>query len=269
MARRSAQAARYGTDDRYLGLVRAFPLRPIRSDPELDRAIAVIDSLITRDDLDPGEQDYLDVLGDLVHKYEAEHDPIAPVPDADMIRFLLESNEMSQTELAQRSGIAESTVSEILAGRRNLSRRHITALSGVFGVSPAVFFPEAVEMTPEQAAEVLGRRSGLEISHDLLVSLASAFAADADRGCWRALQEIVAGDKPGMPIDLMANRLNIWGDATGACWWPAPFHLTGADVQALADAFSSERQCWNVFREMVEETIPEMRGIQREITEEN
>src|SRR5271157_4247817 len=122
MARRLAQAGHHGTDDKYLGLVRTFPLRPIRSDSELDRAIAVIDSLITRDDLDSGEEDYLDVLGDLVHKYEAEHDPIVAVSDTDMVRFLLESNEMAQTELAQRSGITGSTISEILAGKRKLNR---------------------------------------------------------------------------------------------------------------------------------------------------
>jgi HTH-type transcriptional regulator / antitoxin HigA len=261
MGRRVARAAHHGTDDRYLGLVRAFPLRPIRSDSELDGAIAVIDSLIMRDDLELGEEDYLDVLSDLVHKYEAEHDPIAPVPDADMIRFLLESNDMAQTELAQASGVAESTISEILAGKRNLSRRHIAVLSSVFRVSPAVFFPEALEMTPERAAEALTLRTGLEISHDLLVSLASAFAADSDRGCWRALQELVAGERPGTPIDRIAARLNAWGKG-GACWWPTPFRLKGADVQSLADAFSLERECWKAFREMVEETIPEMRSVQ-------
>jgi HTH-type transcriptional regulator / antitoxin HigA len=80
MSRRSKQVVQQGADDNYLGLVREFPLRPIRSDAELDRAIAIIDSLITRDDLKLGEEDYVDVLSDLVHRYEAEHDPIAPVP---------------------------------------------------------------------------------------------------------------------------------------------------------------------------------------------
>jgi HTH-type transcriptional regulator/antitoxin HigA len=235
----------------------------------LDRAIAVIDSLITRDDLDSGQEDYLDVLSDLVHKYEAEHDPIAPVPDAEMVRFLLESNEMAQAQLAQRSGIAESTISEILAGKRKLSRRHIAAFSRIFHVSPAVFFPEAVEMTPERAADVLSRRSGLEMSPDLLISIASAFAADFDRGCWRALQELVAGEKPGTPTKRMAIRLNEWGGGGEDCWRPVPFHLTGADVQALADALAAETECWTVFREMVEEAIPAMRAIQREIAEEN
>src|SRR5208282_1584675 len=123
MARRSPHSVQYGRDDNYLRMVRAFPLRPIRSESELDRAIEVIDSLIAKEDLDSGQENYLDVLGDLVHKYEAEHDPIAAVSDADMVRFLLESNEMVQTELAQRSGIAESTISEILGGKRKLSRR--------------------------------------------------------------------------------------------------------------------------------------------------
>ena len=216
MAKRSPRALRQSGDDNYLALVRAFPLRPIRSEAELDRAIAVIDSLIAREDLDLEQEDYLDVLGDLVHKYEAEHNPLVAVSDSDMVRFLADSNEMTQTELAQRSGIAESTISAILAGKRKLSRRHIAALSRVFRVSPAVFFPEAEEMTHERVATVLSRRSGLDLSRDLLVSLASAFACDPDRACWRAFQELVAANRPGMPTDLMASRMNSCATARGS-----------------------------------------------------
>jgi HTH-type transcriptional regulator / antitoxin HigA len=71
-----------------------------------------------------------------------------------MIRFLLESNDMPQTELAQRSEIAESTISEILAGKRKLSRRHIATFARVFRVSPAIFFHEAIEMTPKIQREI-------------------------------------------------------------------------------------------------------------------
>ena len=144
MAKRSKPVVKVDKGDKYFELVHAFPLRPIRSDAELDRAITMIDSLIERDDLDSGEEDYLDVLSDLVHKYEAEHDPIAPVSDLDMVRFLLESNDMTQAELADRSEIAESTISEVVAGKRKLSRRHLAAVSRVFRVSPSVFFPENV-----------------------------------------------------------------------------------------------------------------------------
>lgn len=125
--------------NRYLDLVRAFPLRPIRSDEELDRAIATVNSLIDRDDLDPGEDDYLDVLSDLVEKYETEHHPIPAVSEADMLRHLIEARDVTQAQLAADTGIAESTVSAILSGKRGLSRNHVVALARYFKVSPAVF----------------------------------------------------------------------------------------------------------------------------------
>lgn len=271
MARHSKKLVRKGAAESYFELVRVLPLRPIRSDVELDGAIAMIDSLIDQAELNRDQEDYLEVLSDQVHRYESEHDPIAPVPDAEMVRFLLESNDMTQAELAQRSKIAVSTISEILAEKRKLSRRHIAVLSRVFRVSPAIFFSEPIAMTPERAAKILTSRTGIKISHKVLVSLASAFALDFDRGCWRALQEMVAGERPGTPPAVAAKRLNKWGDGGGGgdCWRPAPFHLAGADIQALADCFAAEKECWSVFRELVEEAIPEMRAFQREFAEEN
>lgn len=53
--------------DPYFELVRRLPHRPIQSDDELDRAIAMVDELVVREDLAPGERDYLDVLSDLIH----------------------------------------------------------------------------------------------------------------------------------------------------------------------------------------------------------
>jgi HTH-type transcriptional regulator/antitoxin HigA len=125
--------------DRYLELVRRFPLRPIRSESELDAAIAVIDSLIDTGELSDDETDYLDVLGDLVKKYETEHHPLPPVSGGDMLRHLIEARGTTQARVAAGTGIAGSTVSEILAGKRGLSRRHIEALARHFHVSPAVF----------------------------------------------------------------------------------------------------------------------------------
>jgi HTH-type transcriptional regulator/antitoxin HigA len=128
--------------DRYLELIHEFPLRPLGSEDELDRAIAVIDSLIDHDQLSRDEEDYLDVLGDLVEKYESEHHPMPPVSDADMLRHLIETRETSQSRVAAETGIAESTISEILKGKRALNRRHIEVLSRHFHVSPAVFISD-------------------------------------------------------------------------------------------------------------------------------
>jgi hypothetical protein len=60
-----------GPDQAYLNLIRRFPLRPIRTEAELEAASAVIDELPDRDDLSLTESDFLDVLGDLGEKYES------------------------------------------------------------------------------------------------------------------------------------------------------------------------------------------------------
>jgi HTH-type transcriptional regulator/antitoxin HigA len=128
--------------DRYLELVSAFPLRPIRTDAELVRAIDMIDSLLARGDLHIDEQDYLDVLADLVEKFEAAEDPFLPLSDADMLRHLIDARGITQAELSADTGIAGSTISAILSGKRGLTRDHIVALARYFKVSPAVFISD-------------------------------------------------------------------------------------------------------------------------------
>ncbi len=124
---------------RYFGLIQRFPLRPIRSDDDLTQAIGVIDSLVVRGDLDAGEQDYLDVLTDLVEKYESDEHPMPPVPDGALLRHLIEARGITQSRLADDVSIAVSTINEVLAGKRQLTRRHINVLARYFNISPAAF----------------------------------------------------------------------------------------------------------------------------------
>lgn len=71
--------------EKYLALIRAHPLRPIKGDDDLDHASEVLDSLVARDDLAPEEDDYLRVLEDLIESYEDEHFPVSPDEDAEDI----------------------------------------------------------------------------------------------------------------------------------------------------------------------------------------
>lgn len=139
---KSRRAAKRAPSASYLDLVQRLPLRPIRSEAELDRAQAVVDELIDRDRLDVGQRDYLDVLSDLVERYEAEAHPIGKVSEAEMLRFLIDQKGVRQVDVARGASIAESTVSEILAGKKALTRRQMERLAAYFGASPAVFFGE-------------------------------------------------------------------------------------------------------------------------------
>lgn len=135
----STVARKGKTNDLYFGLVRCFPLRPIRSDKELNAAVKLVDSLLDRKDLAREEEDYLEVLGDLIEQYESEAHPVAPVSDVEMLHHLIEAKGVSQTEVSKATGIADSTISEVLKGKRSLNRSHIGKLARYFGVSPDVF----------------------------------------------------------------------------------------------------------------------------------
>jgi HTH-type transcriptional regulator / antitoxin HigA len=141
MAMRIANSQAGAEQEAYLKLVLKFPLRPLRTDKELDRAIKMIESLIIRGDLDSGEQDYLDNLTDIVEKYEADTVPMTPVSDAVMLRHLVDARGITQSKLAAEGKIPMSTISEVLNGKRRLNRNHIAAVCRFFGVSPAVFQP--------------------------------------------------------------------------------------------------------------------------------
>jgi HTH-type transcriptional regulator/antitoxin HigA len=127
--------------DRYLQWIHEFPLRPIRSDAGLDAALGVIDRLLDRKRLFPDEHDYLDVLSTLVQRYESGKHPLPAVSEAAMLRHLVDSRKVAQAEVARATGIAESTISAVLAGARRLNREHIEKLAKYFHVGPAAFFP--------------------------------------------------------------------------------------------------------------------------------
>ncbi|HEV3263200.1 MAG TPA: helix-turn-helix domain-containing protein [Gemmataceae bacterium] len=139
MAGRKTPARSGRATDSYLALVRRFPLRPIRSEAELDAALAVIDALTDRAALDPGEADYLDVLGDLVQRYEDQAHPIGGAADGEMLAFLIDQRGVKQVDVARATGIAESTLSEVLRGKRELTRGQITKLAAYFHMGPGVF----------------------------------------------------------------------------------------------------------------------------------
>jgi HTH-type transcriptional regulator/antitoxin HigA len=130
-------------DAAYLALIRRFPLRPIRTDDELDAASAIIDELTDRDDLSPTEADFLDVLGDLVEKYEDQNVEMPHVSDAEMLRSLMDENGVSQADVVRGAGISKTVLSLVLNGKRDLTLEHIEALSKYFGVSPAAFLEPA------------------------------------------------------------------------------------------------------------------------------
>jgi HTH-type transcriptional regulator/antitoxin HigA len=128
--------------DTYFRLVRKFPLVCIRTDDDLDAALMFIDDLLTRE-LDAGGEAYLDALSALVHAYESDHHAIPDATPAEVLRELADANGLTGASLAQQTGIAASTVSALLSGKRRPTPEQAVSLAALFRVGPAVFLAVA------------------------------------------------------------------------------------------------------------------------------
>jgi HTH-type transcriptional regulator/antitoxin HigA len=124
---------------KYLQLIRSFPLRPIRSEAELDRAEAILHQLLDAANLSAPAQDYLEVLGNLIDEYESKAHPIEPLSPNQMLAMSIESKGVTQTEVSRATGIPVSTISELIAQKREFNRAHIEKLCAYFGLDPKAF----------------------------------------------------------------------------------------------------------------------------------
>ena len=124
--------------DDYLELVIKFPLASLKSEGQFQTAQTVIDGLLAKGKLSVGEEMYLDALSDLVAAYEDAHYSIEPASDADMLRHLMEAKGITQAELHRDTGLAKSSISEVLAGRKPLSRQMIRKLADYFKVDVSI-----------------------------------------------------------------------------------------------------------------------------------
>lgn len=142
--------SRRGPGEAYFELVRRFPLRPIESDAELERARTILNELLDRDSLDRDRADYLDVLGDLIDKYEEAHHPLPPISEVEMLRHFLDTR---RDPLRDRSRHRDRRIVPLLDPRRQAtdeSRPHRGAgpiLQGPAGGIPSIEARELVRRT--------------------------------------------------------------------------------------------------------------------------
>ncbi len=115
------------------------PLLTIRNEKEYNAAVKRLNELL--DEIGTNEKhplySLLDTLGTLVHAYEEEHYPIPDVSGVDVLRYLMEEHDLTQSDLPEVG--SQGVVSEILNNKRELNVRQIRVLAERFSVSAAVF----------------------------------------------------------------------------------------------------------------------------------
>lgn len=117
----------------------AAHVRPIRNEEEYERMVALMDSLLEAagEDEDHPLSTLLDLVGDVVSKYEREHHTIEAAAPKDALRFLMDARGLRQEDLAPL--VHQGNLSAILAGRRKISAALAAKLGKFFGISAAVF----------------------------------------------------------------------------------------------------------------------------------
>lgn len=118
-------------------------MRVIRDEEEYEGAIDMLNQLSDRgEDRTLDETEYLLALAVFVERYEDEHDPIAPATGSEMLRALIESRQISAADVAVGSGLAVSTVSGLLAGKKTITLDQVERLARFFQVKPSFFVDE-------------------------------------------------------------------------------------------------------------------------------
>jgi len=112
---------------------------PITSERQHEEYLSVLDKLASKDNPTTEEEKYAEVLIILIEAYEEEHHSIPHASPVQVLRALMQANDLRQKDLAPIFG-SESIVSEVLHKKRDLNKTHIEKLSKRFYVSPAVFF---------------------------------------------------------------------------------------------------------------------------------
>jgi HTH-type transcriptional regulator / antitoxin HigA len=117
----------------------ATDIAPIRDEAHYQRMAAMLEGLL---DEAAGNESHpamglVDIVGDLIADYEAEHHAMPEATGLQALQFLMDQHGLKQADMPEIG--SQGVVSEVLAGKRELNIRQVRALSARFGVATSTF----------------------------------------------------------------------------------------------------------------------------------
>ena len=124
----------------YRRLIGNFAPKVIETEAENEAALAIVERLMRKGDegRSAEEQTALDLLASLIEQFENRTYSPAPGDPLGALKFLMESNGLKAGDLVELFG-SRGRISEVLAGKRAISREQAKRLGERFRVSAAVF----------------------------------------------------------------------------------------------------------------------------------
>jgi HTH-type transcriptional regulator / antitoxin HigA len=115
-----------------------FALRPIHNREDYRKAIRVAAVISSLDNLTSEQNDYLEILTKIIADYEGKHFEMSKHSPQEILKFLVEENKMSGSDLGRILG-NRTLGPALLRGQRSLSKTNIKKLADYFSVNPALF----------------------------------------------------------------------------------------------------------------------------------
>jgi HTH-type transcriptional regulator / antitoxin HigA len=125
---------------RYAELLSKVLPKPIETEAENERALEIVNRLMTKGEkkLSPEERWLLKMLVRLIEDFEEKAYPIDEAPPRAVLELLMEDRGLKQIDLAPLFG-GRSRVSDVLAGKRDISKAQAKALAKFFNLPADLF----------------------------------------------------------------------------------------------------------------------------------
>lgn len=125
-------------DREYGKLLAEYRPRSIHDEVENARAIAVLEALHAKRELTRAEEHLSDLFTALIRQYEDECYALPAASPREKLAELMAANDLKNRDLAEVVG-SKGVLSEILSGRREISRNVAQRLAERFGVPHTLF----------------------------------------------------------------------------------------------------------------------------------
>ncbi len=110
----------------------------ITTEAENERALAIVEDLLAVKDRTLEQKKILNLLVVLIEKFEEEHYSLGETTPQSILLHLMEARNLRQTDLVGIIG-SRGVVSEVVNGKRQISKSQAKALGDFFYVDPSLF----------------------------------------------------------------------------------------------------------------------------------
>ena len=122
----------------YSKLLAEIAPRAIETEEEYDRLLAVAERLTFAKNRTPEERALYKLLVTLIEVYETENYPMDKSEPHEILQHIMESSGTRQADLVGIIG-SSGVVSEVVNGKRAISKAQAKALGDYFKISPSLF----------------------------------------------------------------------------------------------------------------------------------